>query len=203
LAQIRTLPLSLLDDPLTNPNVMSAAQFAALKHAIAEVGFLQPVLVRQEGARYRIVDGAHRAHAARDLEMVKIPCVVADLHDKDRAVQIGMNKLRGELDLARVAEAFVELTADGWSLDEMLITGYAPDEINDLLKAASSTPEQDIVEEGAAAMPEPDQSDRAWTLELKFSSKTDLSRAKRALRKAAGKGIELGTGLLKLIDTEE
>lgn len=195
-----TLPLDLLDAPLTNPNVMSAAQFTLLKKAIATVGFLQPVLVRAEGARYRIVDGDHRANAARENGMTEIPCVVADLDDKDRAVQIGMNKLRGELDLARVAEAFTDMVADGWSIKDLTVTGYAEDEIGDLLKAASSTPEQDIIDEGAAQMHTPEPLNKTWTLELAFESKAELSLAKRRLRKAAGQGVALSVGLLRLLE---
>jgi hypothetical protein len=48
----------------------------ALTRSIAEHGLLQPLLVRRDGARYRVISGERRLVAARAAGLTKVPCVV-------------------------------------------------------------------------------------------------------------------------------
>jgi uncharacterized ParB-like nuclease family protein len=61
-----------------NPNEMAEKEFELLKEQIAEVGFIDPptvVEVEGEGGEvyYRLIGGAHRARAAQELGLKKIP----------------------------------------------------------------------------------------------------------------------------------
>ena len=200
------LPLAELKQPNKNPNKMDPEMYGRLVSAIKRFGFLQPGLVREDdGGGHVIVDGVHRCRAAKDLGMTQVPCVLSDVaEDGARALQIGMNRMRGELDLAKVADVLTDLAAEGWSDLDLSVTGFAMDEIRSLLAATSETPEEDAMVGASQVEEEPkDDSGKAWVLELVFESKTALSRAKRALRKAAGKGNELSVGLFKILDTEE
>ena len=201
------LPLSAIRFPKSNTNVMSEEQYALLVKAIGRVGFLQPVLVRPIGeGLYEVVDGVHRVKAATDLGIEIVPCVVKDASDADAtAIQIGMNRMRGEVDLGRAATAVAGLVDEGWSFDQLTITGFSAEELDDLVRSVRASTE-DILNGSAAGLPE--SGDEAaepgtvFTLEVPFDCKADMQRAKRALRKLAGKGNALGIGLMHLIDGE-
>ena len=95
----------LLRDADENPNKMEPEQLSMLAEAIRRKGFLQPILVRRVEGQYEIIDGHHRTRAAREVGLTEIPCLVAtNCSDEDAAaLRIGMNRFRGELDLAGTA----------------------------------------------------------------------------------------------------
>jgi len=213
-----------LVEPAKNPNRMEADEYDLLAAAIRKAGFLQPVLVREylpeafdEAARdtiqrlggglYRIVDGVHRVRAARDNGYTRVPCVVLDRdvdEDTVAALQIAMNRLRGELNLADVAKTLLDLQAHDWSVEAMTLTGLTESEVTDLLKTTRATVD-DILENadlGSSGPPadEPDPEAGTFPLEVVFASEGDRKRARKALRKAAGKGNGLGVGLLRILD---
>lgn len=199
------VPLSALRERDANPNHMEPEQFALLVEAIRRVGFLQPVLVRDsEDGTYEIVDGAHRARAAAEVGMVEVTAVVTDVDDNDAsALQIGMNRMRGELDLGEVARQVASLSDAGWTVAELTLTGFSTEELDDLLKAAR--PEAADLMDQSFSTPdtEEDKPLKPFLLELTFETKDDLQQAKRGLKRAAGKGRELSDGLLRLLGTRE
>lgn len=200
-----------LREPPGNPNEMSEEELDRLVEAIRKFGFLQPVLVRPLNELlggmpvYELVDGVHRVRAARLAGLVELPCVLADAvteHDA-RALQIGMNKLRGQLNLAEVANAISELVSGGWTTAELVVTGYSEDELNELVRVATTDETTDALAGAAATTPEePEETPpKPYVLELEFATRAELQRVKRALRKAAGgKGRPLADGLLALVE---
>ena len=80
----------------TNPNVMSDANFEALKLNIKRFGFIIPIITNED---YVIADGYHRWKAARELGMSEVLVIKLPLKDVDRRMlrQI-LNKLRGNHD---------------------------------------------------------------------------------------------------------
>ncbi len=205
------LPLSQLEEDPTNPNHMSDEQMAALVHAIEVAGFLQPCLVRRIGPnRYKIIDGHHRAAAASKAGLSQVPCVVVETDDEAAAIlQIGMNKLRGELNLGEVARVIADLDAKGWTKPELVMTGFSEAELDDLLRAAQPSTDEEVAMGALGGSsddaPEREDSDPGGPFELTipFASKGELQRAKRGLRKHAGKGRELGQALLDLLVLQE
>lgn len=195
-----------LKDPPTNPNHMSAETYGLLVEAIRSVGFLQPVLAQEdEGGGLTIVDGFHRVKAAKEVGLPVIPVIVGDFRDTPdlaRVVQIGMNRMRGELNLSAVAHEVADLAAKGWTIPQLELTGFSRSELDDLL-ASTRARDEDVLANGVGAAPdEPDEDEapKPFVLELTFEKKEQLARAKRGLRKAAGKGRELADGLLRLLD---
>lgn len=202
---IRFLPVADLEDkPGKNPNVMPAEVYQRLVLTIRKVGFLQPVLVRPaQGEHFQIIDGHHRVRAAREIGMVEVPCVVfQSKEDLAAALALGMNTMRGAVDLGVAAEIVIDLSNSGWSMPDLAITGYTDDELESLLNSAARSTEEVLA--GAETPPsDPETNTGPYTLELTFSQRSDLKRARSALRKAAGgKGKELSAGLLALIDAE-
>jgi ParB/RepB/Spo0J family partition protein len=214
--QIKNLPVRTLTERTDkNPNVMSAEDYGHLVEAIKRFGFLQPVLVREVvddagDVAVEIVDGVHRVRAAKECELDIVPCViVTDDEDAAVALRIGMNRLRGDLDLAIVAEQMLSLNDDGWTIEALTVTGYSEKEINDMLAAATPTGEEDLAQGGVGATE--DSEDGAsgadgdhQTLEILLPSdvtKSQLTSIKRRLRKA-GDG-DLGKGFMAMLDAAQ
>lgn len=201
---ILSIPVSSLVIRSINPNVMEPEQYALLVKSIQKMGFLQPILVRPlDDGSFEVIDGAHRTRAAKEIGLAEVLAVVRSTEEDDAALlQIGMNRLRGSVDIGKAADVITELTKDGYSLEELTVTGFTTEELDEMVRQASLTTE-DVLGSGAADVP-PEDSDSTplVTMELEFSSSEDMKRAKRALRKAAGKGNPLSEGLLKMIDGE-
>jgi ParB-like chromosome segregation protein Spo0J len=225
------LPVDVLVPPAKNPNRMPPGDFDALVANVREAGFLQPILARGEApprepvagdppevveellaadtvwrlrsTRLEVVDGAHRLRAAVACGMTAVPCVVGPFSDREaKLLQVGMNRLRGELDLGAVARVLDELSAEGAGLPDLALSGYPEAEIEALLAAMRPDPE-DLADVGAVGGPEEpaeEPAGGAWTLEVVFETKKELGAARRKLRKLGGG--DLRRGLLKALDEE-
>lgn len=212
--KIQLIDLNLLEPRDKNPNRMDETQYALLVQAIRRVGFLQPLLVRPlpprtprsgvVAAAWEIVDGVHRWRAAKDAELAAVECVVVDSDDAEAsALQIGMNRMRGELDLRAVAITLGELSVEGWTPIEMALTGFDVGEIGDLIKTLDTGTPDDLPKGGVAGPDDEDKgaSPETHALEVLFSSKKDMQTCKRKLKKL-GKG-DLALGLLAVLTEAE
>lgn len=231
------LPVDALVPPERNPNSMPDADYAALVANIRSTGFLQPILVRgpepPRAPTYEddavaveelfgtefvwrenlpkslpIVDGEHRWRAAREVGLTEVPCVVGEFDDRTvELLRIGMNRLRGELDLGAVAKTLSELTAGGADLEDLLLSGYSSDEIDGLLAAMRDDP-ADLNDVGSVGGPndEPrgtggnDGPGKAWVLEIVCETKKQLQAVRKKLTRLGNK--DLLKGLLKALDEE-
>jgi ParB-like chromosome segregation protein Spo0J len=202
-----TLRVGQLDPRPNNPNHMAPQVFDMLVLAIGRLGFLQPVLVEPGPAhgRYTIVDGEHRWRAAGQLGMADVPCVVVPkgtTQEDMRAMRIGMNRLRGELDLAQVAAEMAALQDAGWSATDLNVLGFDEREVERMLAAyGGADDETEAAMAGAGALPEEKPLPKPFVLELTFGNRDDVRTAKKALRHAGGG--DMATGLLRLIDAAE
>ena len=62
-----------------NPNEMTEAEFAELVAEVKHLGRLpKPVVVRPNGKAFVIVDGEHGWRAAKEADLVEVPCEVID-----------------------------------------------------------------------------------------------------------------------------
>lgn len=190
-----------------NPNSMPEARFKLLVRAIERVGFLQPVLVRKHAdtGAFEIVDGHHRVRAAQELGMTAVPAVLVDNMDDATAVaeRVGMNHLRGELDLTAVGRSMVELTELGWSVDDIGITGFSASEVADLMRSVSQNvdmPMATTMEMPAEDYEVEDAPVKPFELVIEFPDKRSFQKAKKMLKKA-GKG-DLAVGVMHLLGEE-
>lgn len=205
--QCNIAPGDIIED-VENPNFMEDAEFDELVRTIDEIGFLQPILAKElEDGTIQAVDGHHRLRAVKALEHDTVPVVVLEpgdpAYDKSPAVQIGMNKLRGELDLSNVATRLVDLTNAGWELDELTLSGFSASEIEELIATTNSdVDEEELLAGSSLADIEDDPAPRPFILEITFGSKEEYQACRKAIRRAAGKGNELADGLLHLCGVE-
>lgn len=111
--KIETIELSLIRENDYNPNSMPRHVYEALVTAIRHHDYVQPIIVRPEGAGYVIVDGAHRFRALREIGRTRAQCVVVrDNATGARLRTLSMNRLRGKTDNFRFARALKRFDPD-------------------------------------------------------------------------------------------
>ena len=88
-------------------------KLAELAASIREHGVVEPILVRREGARYRIVAGERRWRAAQRAGLREIPAVVREASDRE-AFELALieNLQRADLNAIEEAEAYEVLVKD-------------------------------------------------------------------------------------------
>jgi ParB/RepB/Spo0J family partition protein len=200
--RIEHVPIRDLLEPSKNPNQMAAEDFSLLVEGIRRVGFLQPILVRPdaESGKLRVIDGVHRLRAAQLAEMALVPVVIGTFEeDEAAALQIGMNRLRGELDLAKVAESMSDLADLGWTREDLTLTGFSPEEVDALVRSVEVEDDEDVLVGASSPTPEP-QADKTYVLEVVLPDAAALRSAKRRLKTLGGGDI--GAGLLALLEEE-
>lgn len=193
-----------ISDAPVNPNHMSEEKYAALVASVRKLGTVSqlPIVRAKPEGGYVMVDGHHRLRAAKEVGLTSLQCVVVDADaDMGQALALSMNHLRGELNLSEAAKVVNDLDVRGWSLEDMGMTGFSTDEVMDLLKAANAGTDEILPRDVQVTMTETESSDgpRMFLLEVEFSRREDFQKAKRGLKRAAGKGKDLAHGLLRLL----
>lgn len=95
---------------------------AELVHSIREVGLLQPVVVRKDGAdSYELIMGERRWRACREAGLEAIPAIVRDTDDEDMLRDALLENLhRSQLNPLEEAAAYGQLLEDfGCTHDEL------------------------------------------------------------------------------------
>lgn len=190
----------------TNPNRMSEAEFNALTSLIKAEGFMQSILVSPmpgKRGKYRILDGHHRYWACQQAQKTEILAVVKPASAAlGAALGLGLNRIRGELDLGVSGLVMQQVMEDSdWTTDQMaLLTGFSQSEIDALTTQAHNDADE-MLEDVSTGLPEdePEASAKPYVLEIEFSEKDLYQLARRKLRKAAGASKDLAKGLLAVL----
>ena len=103
-----------------NPREISDKQLADLKDSIKRFGFVEPIIVNINKERKNIIISGHqRVKAANALEIKEVPCLELDLTlDKEKELNVRMNKAGGEWDLKLLQENFDLPDLIEWGFDE-------------------------------------------------------------------------------------
>ena len=203
--KVAELAIDRLVNAPRNANKMTPQRYALLVDSIRRIGFVQHILVRAlDDEAWEIVDGHHRRDAMRDLGNATIPSIVLEGGEDPRLVALAMNRLRGETDLATASVIIEELVAEAFSAEDLAISGFTERELQELVEALDSPDDPQLEDLEGAEVPQEVGADvaRPYLLDLTFRTKEDLSAARKALRKAAGKGGDIADGLLRLIRGE-
>jgi ParB/RepB/Spo0J family partition protein len=120
--------LSDITPSATNPRkTFPETEQAELVESIREHGVLQPLLLRpshqelDDTQRYELVAGERRYRAARSLFMDEVPCMIANLTDREvLEIQIIENLQRRDLDELEEAEGYqLMVERHGYTADEL------------------------------------------------------------------------------------
>ena len=105
----RLVPIELVDPNPDQPRQVMG-DLSELKASIAEKGIIEPLIVRQRGARYQIVAGERRYQAASQIGLRELPVVIRDVDDTE-IIEVALieNIQRKDLSAFEEAEAMQAL----------------------------------------------------------------------------------------------
>ena len=196
-----------------DPNKMTDSEFSALKALMSAEGSLETILITPEKGKkgkYIIINGHHRYWASEEIGKIPLPAMVIPASAvKQALLSIGMNRIRGDLDLARAGTVIQEaMDASNMGIDQAaLYSGLSTEEIEALTQQAGEDAD-DLLEELGTEMSgtqedEGETNPKPYVLEITFADKDTYRLARRKLKKAAGKGGDLARGLLSLLGEED
>lgn len=114
--ELENIPVDLIDPDPDNPNEIDEAMMEALSAEI-DRGFVQPILVRPAGDRWKLVDGEHRWRLVTDKGYPTIPAVIdrsfadgQEGEDEAKVKLLTMNRLRGQFVPIKLAYVLADLT---------------------------------------------------------------------------------------------
>ena len=117
-----------------NPRTINDEEFGKLKKGLAEFGIVDPLIVNKDGT---LIGGHQRLRAAKELGWMEIPAVVLDLDKrKEKALNLALNKLRGEWDYGKLTSLLREF--DEITDFDMELTGF------DVIEATEITELMDV-----------------------------------------------------------
>jgi DNA modification methylase len=106
------------------------AEYEKLKRSIEQFGYVEPVIWNQTTGR--VVGGHQRLKVLMDMGMTEVDCVVVAMdEDKEKALNIALNKISGDWDKDKLALLIADLQGADFDVS---LTGFEPAEIDDLFK---------------------------------------------------------------------
>lgn len=145
--EIMTVPISQLIPAPYNPRVdlkPGDDDYEKLRRSMNEFGCVEPIVWNKRSGY--VVSGHQRLKVLQGSGATEIECVAVDLdHDRERALNVAMNKIGGAWDEDKLRELLDQMDAE---FDKAL-TGFDAKEIQALLDAAR-TAEQDDFDVDAA-----------------------------------------------------
>lgn len=141
---IQKIPADRLNSAAYNPRKdlqPTDAEYKKLRRSIEEFGYVEPVIWNERTGN--IVGGHQRYKILRDLGVAEVDCVVVDLDEqKEKALNVALNKIQGEWDETKLAELFAEFDE---TVFDATLTGFDGKEIENLLDGYYS---KDCIEDG-------------------------------------------------------
>lgn len=140
---IQTIPIHTLRPAPYNPRkdlTPEDTEYRKIKRSVEEFGYVDPVIVN---ADMTVIGGHQRLKVLQDLGYTDIECVVVDMDkDRERALNIALNKISGEWDFPRLKDLLQELDTGAFDVE---LTGFDYAEIEELL---GQVHQEDVEEDG-------------------------------------------------------
>lgn len=106
------------------------AEYEKLKRSIEQFGYVEPVIWNKTTGR--VVGGHQRLKVLMDMGMTEVDCVVVEMdEDKEKALNVALNKISGDWDKDKLALLIADLQGSDFDVS---LTGFEPAEIDDLFK---------------------------------------------------------------------
>ena len=114
-------------------------EWRKIQRSIEEFGYVDPIIVNSD---MTVIGGHQRLKVLKDLGYTEIECNVVDLDKtREKALNIALNKISGEWDNQKLEELLAELKSLDFDLD---ITGFNPDELNEIFNDMLEASEDDF-----------------------------------------------------------
>ncbi len=121
-------------------------EYEKLKKSILEFDYIDPIIWNQRTGR--VVGGHQRIKILQELGYKEIDVSVVDLpEDKEKALNLALNKISGDWDLPKLKDLLQELEASDFDIE---ITGFDTDEINGILDQFKTEVKEDDFDLDAA-----------------------------------------------------
>lgn len=149
--EIQKVKIKELNSPEWNPRKITENEKKKLMNSLETFGYIDPIIVNKHNMN--IVGGNQRYHAMRELGWDEVDVVFIDEPnlDKEKAMNIALNKISGEWDM----EKLVEIT-DELKLNEFVdvdLTGFEEAELDEIkLKSGLVYKEDDFSEDDIESM---------------------------------------------------
>ncbi len=103
-----------------NPRQLTEKQFHDIKRSLEGFGFVVPILININKDRKNVIIGGHsRVIVAKEIGIEEVPCVEINLsRDKEREINIRLNKNHGEFDFDMLANMFDIKELKEWGFEE-------------------------------------------------------------------------------------
>src|SRR5574344_2888163 len=107
-----------------------APEYDTLQRSIEQFGYVEPVIWNKTTGR--VVGGHQRLKVLIDMGITDVDCVVVELpEDKEKALNIALNKISGDWDKDKLALLIADLQGADFDVS---LTGFDPAELDDLFK---------------------------------------------------------------------
>ena len=136
------------------------AEYEKLKRSIEQFGYVEPVIWNKTTGR--VVGGHQRLKVLIDMGMTEVDCVVVELsEDKEKALNIALNKISGEWDKDKLALLIADLQGADFDVS---LTGFEPTELDDLLNIGADAKDDDFDVGAELEKPTFSKAGDIWTL---------------------------------------
>jgi len=114
-------------------------EYQKIKRSLTEFGYVAPVIVNSD---MTVIGGHQRLKVLKELGYKEIECNIVDLDkNKEKALNLALNKISGEWDNDKLEELLAELKETDIDMD---MTGFSLDEVDDILKDIIGSKEDDF-----------------------------------------------------------
>lgn len=123
--RLMQVPTTKLKPAGYNPRHISDEELDSLVRSIREYGMVDPIVANKDQT---VIGGHQRLKAAKIAGLEKVPVVYVDLpKDKEKALNLALNRISGEWDEAKLRNLMEELSAGSVDLE---LTGFTNDELD-------------------------------------------------------------------------
>ena len=126
--QTEKIRIEELVSPSYNPRTITSEEIKKLKDSINEFGYVDPIIVNR--VNNHIVGGNQRCLALKELGYTEVDVIFIEEEDlnREKALNIALNKISGEWDNEKLETIFQDLEFDGFDLS---FTGFDNVELED------------------------------------------------------------------------
>lgn len=109
-------------------------EYQKIKNSIIEFGYVTPIIVNSD---MTVISGHQRLKVLKELKYEDIDCIIVEFDkNKEKLLNIALNKISGEWDYQKLESIFNEL--ENINID-LSITGFEEKEINKLIQETEET----------------------------------------------------------------
>jgi len=132
--EIKLLKINTLNPAKYNPRKElkpGDAEYEKLKRSIEQFGYVELIVVNEQNNN-TVISGHQRLNVLKNLGKEEVDCIIVNLNtEKEKALNIAMNKVTGDWDKEKLALLITDLEGSDFDVS---LTGFDTAELDDLFK---------------------------------------------------------------------